>query len=99
MKRYFALTSSIFAVCAILSAQDTAGRIVVPARNGSRPRVVKASTMNASITVKTHSGSDVIIETPEGRSTRRAETAPPGMHRIDMPNRGLTITEEDNVIT
>jgi hypothetical protein len=99
MKRYFALTSSVLAVCAILSAQETPGRIVVPSRNTSRPRVVKASTMNTSITVKTYNGSDVIIETQDGRrSSRTPERTPDGLRRLDLPPRGFSVEEEDNVI-
>jgi hypothetical protein len=100
MKRSFALTSSLLAVCAILSAQETAGRIVVASRNSTRPRVVKASTMNSSITVKTYNGNDVIVETPEGRrSPRQPERTPDGLRRLDLPPRGFSVEEEDNVIT
>ena len=100
MKRYFALTSSLLAISAILPAQDTAGRIVVPSRNSTRPRVVKASTLNTSITVKTTTGNEVIIEAPEGRRTPRPpERTPDGLRRLDMPQRGFSVEEEDNVIT
>jgi Putative adhesin len=100
MKRFFALTSSLLAVCAILSAQDTAGRIVVPSRNSSRPRVVKVSTVNSGIAVKTYGGNEVIIETGEGRRSQRPpERTPDGLRRLDLPPRGFSVEEEDNVIT
>jgi len=100
MKRYFALTISLLAISAVLPAQETAGRVVVPSRNSTRPRVVKASTMNASITVKTYNGNEVIIETPEGRrSPRTPERTPDGLRRLDLPPRGFSVEEEDNVIT
>ena len=50
-------------VCALASAQESTGqRVVVPARNTTHPRVVKASLLNSGITVKTHAGKDVIVE-------------------------------------
>ena len=95
MKPSSALAGLMLAVCALACAQQTtAGRVVVPARNTSHPRVVNASVHNGSISVKTYSGNEVIVET--GRE--RATTAPAGMKRIDLP-RGLNVEEEDNVIT
>jgi DUF4097 and DUF4098 domain-containing protein YvlB len=90
----------MLAVCALACAQETTGgRVVVPARNTSHPRVVKATVYQGSITVKTYSGSDVIVETdrPE-KAGARADGAPAGMKRIDLP-RGLDVEEEDNVVT
>lgn len=101
MKRYLALTGLIFAVCAVAPAQENTGsRVVVPSRNTSRPRVVRASTVNSPITVRTHSGTDVIVETEGGRTgiRRLPETTPDGLHRIDIP-RGASVSEDDNVIT
>ena len=81
-------------VCALACAQETTGgRVVVPARNSSHPRVVNATVHNGSISVKTYSGNEVIVETGRERAT-----APAGMKRIDLP-RGLDVEEEDNVIT
>jgi DUF4097 and DUF4098 domain-containing protein YvlB len=85
----------MLAVCALACAQQTtAGRVVVPARNTSHPRVVNATVHQGSITVKTYSGNEVIVET--GRE--HAADAPAGMKRIDLP-RNLDVEEEDNVIT
>jgi DUF4097 and DUF4098 domain-containing protein YvlB len=97
MKRIFARTGIALAVCALACAQDS-GRVVVPARNSSRPRVVDASTANGSITVKTYEGKEVIVESGSTRSSRNLR-APDGMHRIDIPNRGLEVEEQDNTIT
>jgi len=97
MKPFLASTGLLFAVCALALAQDTTGdRIVVPARSTSHPRVVNCSLLNGSITVKTASGADVIVESG---SPRAARSGPDGMKRIGMPNRGLEVVEEDNVIT
>jgi len=104
MKTTFALAGLVLALCSIAPAQDTSGqRVVVPARNTSRPRKVTAHQMSGSITVKAYSGKEVIVETAEStdrrsRTTSR-ENVPPGMHRIDMPPRGLSVEEEDNQIT
>src|SRR5271157_4185473 len=95
MKRSSALAGLMLTVCALACAQEaTGGRVVVPARNTSHPRVVNATVHEGSVTVKTYSGNEVIVET--GRE--RAATAPAGMKRIDVP-RGLDVEEEDNVIT
>lgn len=96
MKRIFALTGITVAVCALAFAQDN--QIVVPSRNSTRPRVVDVATSNGSIMVKTHEGKDVVVESGGIRS-RREMQAPPGMHRIDIPNRGLEVQEQDNTIT
>lgn len=100
MKRYLALTGLILTVCTLTPAQENTGsRVVVPSRNTSRPRVVKATTVNTGITVRTHSGTDVIVETEGGRNRGRRlpDRTPDGLHRIDLPP-GLSVSEEDNVI-
>jgi DUF4097 and DUF4098 domain-containing protein YvlB len=97
MKRIFALTGITLGVCALACAQDD-GRIVVPSRNSTRPRVVDVATTNGSITVRASEGKDVVVESGSIRS-RREMQAPPGMHRLDLPNRGLDVQEQDNTIT
>jgi hypothetical protein len=100
MKPSLALASLLLAACALACAQEsTGGRVVVPARNTSHPRVVNATVHNGSISVKTYSGNEVIVETGRPDEARaRAGGAPAGMKRIDLP-RGLDVEEEDNVIT
>jgi hypothetical protein len=98
MKRTFALTGMMLAVCALACAQDDSGRIVVPARNSSQPRVVVASSNNGSITVKTYDGKEVIVEGGDGRSRNRPRGMD-GMKRIDVPERGLVVEEQNNTIT
>jgi hypothetical protein len=99
MKRLLALTGLALTVAALAGAQETTGeRVVVPARNTTRPRLVKAAVTHGSITVKTYSGKEVIVETP-ARSTRERAEVVDGLRRIDPPARGLEIEEEDNVIT
>jgi hypothetical protein len=103
MKRYLAVTGLTLIICALAPAQEVGGqRVVVPARNSSRPRQLKVSSLHAGITVRTHAGKDVIVEAAPGasssRRTRETEPAPPGMRRIDIPAGGFTVEEEDNVI-
>ena len=98
MTRIFAPTGLMLAVCALTCAQSN-GQIVVPARNNSRPRVVDASSSNGSITVKVYEGKDILIESGSGRSSRRDMGTPAGMHRIDLPTRGVDVEEQDNTIT
>jgi DUF4097 and DUF4098 domain-containing protein YvlB len=97
MKQTVALTGITLAVCALACAQDD-GRIVVPSRNSTRPRVVDIATSNGSITVRTTEGKDVVVESGGIRSNRD-QRSPAGMHRIDMPSRGLNVEEQDNTIT
>ncbi len=100
MQRYLAIAGLGLALWLPAAAQESQGpRVVVPARNGSHPRLVKATASNAGITVKTHEGTDVIVEQADGarHGWRRAETTPPGMHRIDLAP-GLTVTEEGDVV-
>jgi hypothetical protein len=101
MKRSLALMGLTLTVCALAWAQENPGRIVVPARNTTRPRVVNATSTHGSITVKAYNGKDVIVETPvSSRPERRNEDrSVDGLRRIDLPAHGLSIEEEDNVIT
>src|SRR5208283_5431415 len=95
MKPLLATVGLILAVCAAGIAQDTSGdRIVVPARNSSH-RVVSCSLLNGAITVKTHSGNDVIVE----GANRGHEEHEGGMRRIGDSTRGLEVVQDGDVIT
>jgi hypothetical protein len=97
MKPILASTTFALAFCAVAFGQDPSGRrIVLPARDGSHPRVVNCSTLNGAITVKTHGGTEVIVE--DGAS-RDSPGAPGGMKRIGGPPDGLQVTETDGAIT
>ncbi len=101
MKRISALAGLLLIAGPALWAQD-ADRVVVPARNSTRPRVVNASVLNGSITVKAYDGKEVIVEAGAGPSRARREErspAPDGLKRLDLPGRsGLEVEEDDNVI-
>ena len=98
MKPMAALAGLIVVAGVVAIAQEP-GRVVVPARNSSRPRLVDASQTSGSITVKAYNGREVIVETGSSTSPRQERTFE-GMKRIDIPWRsGLTVEEDDNVIT
>jgi hypothetical protein len=100
MKRYIPLTGLALLVCTLAPAQEATGeRVVVPARNTTRPRVVNVNTSQGSITVKAYNGKEVIVENRSsgGSSGRERETSG-GLRRIDLPPRGLSVEEEDNVV-
>jgi len=92
MKTIFALAGTAIVVCSLAAAQDSAGRVVVPAPPGGHARQVNVHAINNSIAVKTNGGSEVVVEA----GSHPAPSAG-GMRRIDGP-RGLTIDEADNVI-
>lgn len=89
MKNIFALAGAAIFVCGIAAAQE---RVVVPAPPGGHARQVNVHVIHHAITVKTHSGSEVIVETVSHRAPD-----PAGMHRIDGP-RGLTIDATGDAI-
>ena len=99
MRRFSIFASLMLTVCALACAQEITGdRVVVPARNAAHPRVVNANVLEGSITVKTYSGNEVIVETGRPRQGRERAAAPAGMKRIGVP-RGLDLEEADNVVT
>jgi DUF4097 and DUF4098 domain-containing protein YvlB len=100
MKRFLALMGLTLTMVALAPAQDNTGnRVVVPARNSTRPRQLRVSLQNSGITIKTHAGKDVIVESAAPANRRREERTSDGLRRIDIPFGGFDVTEEDNVIT
>jgi DUF4097 and DUF4098 domain-containing protein YvlB len=102
MKRNRALAGLTLMFCALGLAQDTnTERVVVPARNTTHARKVDVNLMGGSITVKSYTGKEVIVEARAGSSRSRRDTdkTVEGMHRLDLPPRGLSVEEENNVVT
>jgi hypothetical protein len=96
MRPILALTGILLALCPLAVAQD--GRVVVPARNSTRPRKVDVSLTQGNVIVKAYNGKEVIVES--GRGNRPEPPEQSGrMRRIDFPMRGFSVEEEDNVIT
>ena len=105
MKRNSALIGLPLMLCALALAQDTnSERVVVPARNTTHARKVDVSLMGGSITVKSYAGKEVIVESRgdsrrERERERDSDKAAAGMHRLDLPAGGLSVEEENNVVT
>jgi hypothetical protein len=95
MKPILALLGLTLAVCAPGIAQEYGDRIVVPARGSSRQRTVSCTLLNGAITVKTHSGNDVLVEGEH----HDHEEYQGGMHRIGGSTRGLEVVEDGDTIT
>jgi hypothetical protein len=103
----FAIFTSLLA--ASLCAQDaSADKVTVPFSNPSRPRTLKAHLTTGGITVRGYAGKEAIVEGRggEGRERERERDRDrggrntEGMRRIDNTSSyGLTVEEEDNVIT
>jgi hypothetical protein len=97
MKRHMALIGLPLTFCALACAQEMTGdHVVVPA--GSHPRVIKANISNGSITVRTHPGGDVIIETGDHHHDPHPERTYDGLKRLDLPTRGLEVDADENSI-
>ena len=102
MKLTLSLTGMTFVLCAGSWAQtapaDTgAERVVVPARNSTRPRKVDVNLMSGAITIKAYAGKDVIVEanpassshrkTNEKENARDAAARAEGLDRLDAAMR------------
>ncbi|MCX6628913.1 MAG: DUF4097 family beta strand repeat-containing protein [Candidatus Solibacter sp.] len=101
MKPKSALVGITLVACSLGLAQDTnSERVVVPARNTTHARKVDVNMMGGSITVKSYAGKEVIVEARDGSSGRdRDPKTVGGMRRLDLPARGLSVEEENNVVT
>jgi hypothetical protein len=106
MRQYSALLGMTLMVCSLGLAQDAdSERVVVPARNTTHARKVDVNLMGGSITVKSYAGKEVIVEArADGRHAERdrdreRDKAADGLKRLDLPQRGLSVEEEDNVVT
>lgn len=99
MKRLAALLGLMLNVATVAGAQATDDRVVVPLHSTTAPRLVKARVIHGSITVKTHEGKEVIVETPSQKLTHQPTETVEGMRRIDPPARRVEIEEDNNVIT
>jgi DUF4097 and DUF4098 domain-containing protein YvlB len=96
MKPTLAALGMTLALCTMGFAQESSGdRIVVPAGNSSRPRVLNCNLLNGSITVKTHGTGETIIE-GEGHTHEERQG---GMRRIGVSSNGLEAVVDDNAIT
>lgn len=80
--------------------QDAPGdRVSVPFSDPSRPKTLRASLLNGSITVRGYDGKEAIVEAQgPDRGARRAPDRPDGLHRLELPGAGLEVDEANNVV-
>ena len=77
-------------------------RFTVPLSDPARPGTVKVSLIAGNISVKGYAGKEVIVEArarDEEESHREERPKSQGLKRIPNLTTGLTVEEEDNVIT
>ena len=79
----------LVSVCAV--AQE---RINVPFSDPNRPKTVKVNLIEGTMTVRTHAGRDVIVESGGGGQREEVRN---GLRRLTM-HPGLNIEEENNVV-
>jgi hypothetical protein len=67
----------------------------------SRPGLLKVNLVNGRIAVRAHAGTDVLIETsaPGNRNRGSSPVVRGGLRRIESNTAGLTVEEENNVMT
>jgi hypothetical protein len=97
MLRFFTIVGVGLALWNPAAAQENQ-EMRVPARNGVRPRLLKATATNAGITVKTYTGTEIIVETADGSARNRLPNrTADGLHRIDMPP-ALNVSQDGDVV-
>jgi len=93
-------TLLVIAICAVLPAhaQDA---LTVNFSDPSRPGLLKVNIFNGGIVVRTHPGREVIIDSKSSSNQNRTSPfgPPDGLRRIDSNATGLTVEEENNVMT
>ena len=94
---------TVLLAAATLGQEIPADRVSVPFRDPSQPGVVKVNLMTGAITVKGYDGKEVVVEARlrGGKSSKKegADNKAEGLKRIDIATTGLTVEEEDNVVS
>jgi hypothetical protein len=84
------------------SAQDSqVDRVTVPLTDPNRAVMLKIGLVTGSISVKAYSGKDVVVEIkqqPDDENAKQERTRG-GLRLIPNTSAGLTVEEEDNVVT
>jgi hypothetical protein len=83
---------------AVAAAQGDANRITVPFSDASRPGTVIVSLFSGSITVRASTDREVTVVSDGVQESRETSGKAAGLRRLGRPA-GLSITEENNVIT
>src|SRR5262245_57581174 len=74
-------------------------RLIVNFSDPARPGLVRVNMVNSAIAVKSHSGREVIIDGGQAGNRNRRPPGTDGLRRIDTPMTGLSVEEENNVMT
>lgn len=98
-----ALAAMAGAGTAALGQDSPVDRVSVPFRDPGRPGTVKVNLMMGGLTVKGYDGKEVVVEARPRGSQRGPRTKPDkkaeGLKLIEIATTGLTVEEEDNVVT
>jgi hypothetical protein len=91
---------AVFIGSALVLAQSNPNRLTVPFSDPGRPGTVNVSLFMGGITVRASSGKDVIVTAVDGNIAGREQTSPKGagLRRLTPPI-GISVTEENNVVT
>jgi DUF4097 and DUF4098 domain-containing protein YvlB len=94
---------TVLLAATMLGQEIPADRVSVPFRDPSRPGLVKVTLMAGAITVKGYDGKEVVVEARlrGGKSARNEKTdnKAEGLKQINIATTGLTVEEEDNVVS
>ena len=96
-----ALVGVLVTTVALIQAQSEANRLTVPFSDPSRPGTVNVSLFQGGITVRASTGRDVIVVSSDARVSNARDLPSgkgAGLRRLSQPA-GLSVTEENNVIT
>ena len=98
MKRLVSLTVLVLATTTMNGFAQNGNSMTVKWSDPSRPGLLSVSVLFGSVSVKTHSGNDVVISgSPVAR--RRPDVTADGLRRIDPGGTDLVVEEANNVIT
>jgi hypothetical protein len=96
------LLSTVFAATVCAQTVDP-NRLTVSFSDPSRPGLLKVNLLQGSITVKAHNNNNVVINTidRQGRSSnrRQSEAEAQGLRRLENTASGLSVDEENNVMS
>jgi DUF4097 and DUF4098 domain-containing protein YvlB len=86
----------------VTHGQDVpADRVSVPLRDPARPGTVKIHLMTGGMVVKGYDGKEVVVEARVrgAKSSKKESAKSEGLKRIEIATTGLTVEEEENVVT
>lgn len=98
------MVAALLARAPMTSQTKSGERLSVPLSDPSRPAFLKVGLISGGITVKGYSGKEVVVE-EKIRAEDEQESEPErtektrGLHRIPNTSSGLTVEEDDNVVS